>query len=111
MDLEQGADYLQVLGGSPNPDQALSLATLTGSLNIDRSIYSPNNYMLVVFRTDQSNAGNGFTARFSSGIDHWNPGVMMPTLSSPAAPDVVDKTGRGTITDDKFDMIEHLRFC
>uniref|UniRef100_A0A1I7WQH3 CUB domain-containing protein n=1 Tax=Heterorhabditis bacteriophora TaxID=37862 RepID=A0A1I7WQH3_HETBA len=86
VDTEEKVDYVQLFDGED--ENSVSLAKLSGS-HSNLTYLSKNNKVTIIFKSDESNAGRGFSARYSVRttplIDHLSgPGGVVTSLQYPS---------------------------
>ena len=83
---EKVFDTVQILGGGRTEESATTIATLSGSLTEElrgKSFTSASNFMIIKFRTDESEEKSGFLASWTTDTQGQSCGGDLNALASP----------------------------
>ena len=84
-DTEKVFDTVQILGGGRTEETAVNIATLSGSLeDMETTTFtSASNFMIIKFRTDESEEKSGFLASWTTDTQGQSCGGDLNALASP----------------------------
>ena len=83
---EKVFDTVQILGGGRTEESATTIATLSGSMTEElrgKSFTSASNFMIIKFRTDESEEKSGFLASWTTDTQGQSCGGDLTALASP----------------------------
>ena len=83
---EKVFDTVQILGGGRTEESATTIATLSGSMTEElrgKSFTSASNFMIIKFRTDESEEKSGFLASWTTDTQGQSCGGDLIALASP----------------------------
>ena len=77
-------DTVQILGGGRTEDSSTNIATLSGTLDLNgKSFTSASNFMIIKFRSDESEEKSGFSASWVTSSEGQTCGGDLTALSKP----------------------------